>query len=417
MLNLVTSPAVASEPIVSAMEEGEYNAAGELFSTLVEDLKKNLALESGEKQVSTLDFDPIADPTAELIEINPSNAAIIAELAMQISELTKAPIELANTPQLTEGLSDLAEVPSGLVANTNDMLQSAPTDSQSVISQEFSTLVGNNNQQAENLDSNNFSFGQINNLENNQVAIVAETVTLPMQQTTEALDNAIAAEEVKLEEAEVITPTQNPQSGLLGGDMLGKKENAEADVKIDNEEQSSTQIEKDSAHSQSLVQQTTNKTASNNSVKSTQFASVLENLKENSYLSPTEQIKTHISTLKQSGEQTISVNLQPKELGKIEIKLDINNNNLHNIRIKVENAGTFDLLQKDIATLEKALADIGVKTESSQLSFNLNQQQNQNQWQKYIAPDWQHKNKLAEEVIIQEPSKYLSSTARLDIEV
>jgi flagellar hook-length control protein FliK len=65
-------------------------------------------------------------------------------------------------------------------------------------------------------------------------------------------------------------------------------------------------------------------------------------------------------------------------LGRIEVKLESNNDGTLRAVISAERADTLDLLQRDARGLERALQDAGVKTDSGSLNFNL-RGQNQGQ--------------------------------------
>ena len=79
-----------------------------------------------------------------------------------------------------------------------------------------------------------------------------------------------------------------------------------------------------------------------------------------------------------------SVGLPPAELGKLDIKLEVDADGKTGITVTADNKNTLDLLQRDSRGLERALADAGLKADSGSLSFNLRsdgQERNQEQAQ------------------------------------
>jgi flagellar hook-length control protein FliK len=93
---------------------------------------------------------------------------------------------------------------------------------------------------------------------------------------------------------------------------------------------------------------------------------------------PTEQIAVQVQRAQLAGQEKLSIKLHPAELGRIEVKLESNNDGTLRAVISAERADTLDLLQRDARGLERALQDAGVKTDSGSLNFNL-RGQNQGQ--------------------------------------
>lgn len=84
-----------------------------------------------------------------------------------------------------------------------------------------------------------------------------------------------------------------------------------------------------------------------------------------------EQVAVHIQRAVTDRLSKITVELSPVELGRIQVKLKIDEENRVVATIAVERAGTLELLQKDARALERALQEAGLKTDSSSLSFTL----------------------------------------------
>ncbi len=86
---------------------------------------------------------------------------------------------------------------------------------------------------------------------------------------------------------------------------------------------------------------------------------------------PVDQVAVHISKAVRAGEDRIRIRLHPAELGQIDVKLKLGADGLVKAIVSVEKPETFDLLQKDARSLERALQDAGLKTDSGSLSFHL----------------------------------------------
>lgn len=88
-------------------------------------------------------------------------------------------------------------------------------------------------------------------------------------------------------------------------------------------------------------------------------------------------ISRHVNT--EATEFTLR--LDPADLGRVEVKLDIGKDGKAVVSIQADNASTFDLLRRDSQVLERALQDAGLKLDSGGLNFSLRQQDGQGQQQ------------------------------------
>lgn len=80
-----------------------------------------------------------------------------------------------------------------------------------------------------------------------------------------------------------------------------------------------------------------------------------------------------------SAEATeFTLRLDPAELGRVEVKLEMGKDGKATVSIQADNASTFDLLRRDSHALERALAEAGLKLDSGGLNFSLRQQDGQN---------------------------------------
>ena len=101
-------------------------------------------------------------------------------------------------------------------------------------------------------------------------------------------------------------------------------------------------------------------------------------LQNNFSNNPIDQVKVYLSKAIKDGENKIILQLNPIELGRLEIQLDLSNE--HNvISIIADRLNTLDLLQKDSHQLERILNESGINTDNGSLNFSFNQSQQQQQ--------------------------------------
>jgi flagellar hook-length control protein FliK len=106
-----------------------------------------------------------------------------------------------------------------------------------------------------------------------------------------------------------------------------------------------------------------------------------------------DQVRVQIRTAENRSD--IKIQLQPEELGRLEIKMQVGADGKTGVTVTADNKNTLDLLQRDTRGLQQALADAGLKADSGSLSFNLRQgQQEQNQNQAFAQS---YRNPLPEE--------------------
>ena len=79
------------------------------------------------------------------------------------------------------------------------------------------------------------------------------------------------------------------------------------------------------------------------------------------------QISKHVAR----GVSTFEIRLDPAEMGRIDVKLELAKDGRVTAHLAVEKAETLDLLQKDAKALEQALKDAGLDADSDTLNFSL----------------------------------------------
>ncbi len=87
----------------------------------------------------------------------------------------------------------------------------------------------------------------------------------------------------------------------------------------------------------------------------------------------------------QHGNSKFQIRLDPPELGRIDVRLDIDGNGTVNARLMVEKSETLDLMQRDQRALQQALQQAGLDSSKTNLEFSLRQNNSGQQQQQQRA--------------------------------
>lgn len=131
-----------------------------------------------------------------------------------------------------------------------------------------------------------------------------------------------------------------------------------------------------------------------------------------------EQVAFTVKTALRDGSSKIHIQLDPQELGKLDIELHVSAGGKTGVVITADQKNTLELLQKDMRGLEQALADAGLKADSGSLSFNLRgQQQDGREQQGFAGASYLKSLPQEEEVPLEIISKtyVLAASDGLDI--
>ncbi len=90
---------------------------------------------------------------------------------------------------------------------------------------------------------------------------------------------------------------------------------------------------------------------------------------------PLNSLAVNIAQQAQAGAKRFDIRLDPPELGRLEIRLDVARDGRATAHLVVERAETLDLLQRDARSLERALQNAGLETSKDGLTFSLKDQQ------------------------------------------
>jgi flagellar hook-length control protein FliK len=86
---------------------------------------------------------------------------------------------------------------------------------------------------------------------------------------------------------------------------------------------------------------------------------------------PAEQVAVQIQRAAAQGQSKVQIRLNPAELGRVDVKLDVGDDGHVRAVLSVDKPETLDLMQRDPRALERALQAAGLKTDQGSLSFNL----------------------------------------------
>lgn len=122
-----------------------------------------------------------------------------------------------------------------------------------------------------------------------------------------------------------------------------------------------------------------------------------------------------------SGRNQFDIRLDPPDLGRIHVRLDVDRDGNVITHMVADRTDTLDLLRKDTAGLERALQDAGLKTSDNSLQFSLRDQQ-ANQQQRNGGGESAHVVIEDEQLAAIEPAqrnyaRYNAPTGGLDIRV
>jgi flagellar hook-length control protein FliK len=87
-----------------------------------------------------------------------------------------------------------------------------------------------------------------------------------------------------------------------------------------------------------------------------------------------EQVSVQISKALNAGNDRISIQLKPADLGRIDVQMEVAQDGRVTAVVTADNKQTLDLLQKDSKQLQEALQQAGLQADDDSLNFNLREQ-------------------------------------------
>jgi flagellar hook-length control protein FliK len=94
---------------------------------------------------------------------------------------------------------------------------------------------------------------------------------------------------------------------------------------------------------------------------------------------PVSGLAVEIAASAQSGKTRFELRLDPADLGRIDVRIDVDRNGQVTSHLTVEKPETLTMLQQDAPQLQQALNDAGLKTGSGGLQFSLRDQSSSGQ--------------------------------------
>jgi flagellar hook-length control protein FliK len=89
---------------------------------------------------------------------------------------------------------------------------------------------------------------------------------------------------------------------------------------------------------------------------------------------PTDQIAVTIARQFRQGTNRFEIRLDPPELGRIDVRLDLSHGGRATATLTADRPETLALLTRDSRALEQMLSDAGVRTDAGSLNFALRDQ-------------------------------------------
>lgn len=89
---------------------------------------------------------------------------------------------------------------------------------------------------------------------------------------------------------------------------------------------------------------------------------------------PAMAIALQIARNLQNGSNRFDIRLDPPELGRIDVRMEVRKDGTVSAHLTVEKTQTLDLLQRDARALQQALSDAGLQADSDSLNFSLRDQ-------------------------------------------
>ncbi len=117
-----------------------------------------------------------------------------------------------------------------------------------------------------------------------------------------------------------------------------------------------------------------------------------------------EQVSVKITKALQAGQDRITIRLNPAELGRVEVKMELAFDGRTTAIVTADNRDTLDMLRRDSSDLQKALEEGGLQLSDKDMQFNLRGEEGQ------MAEDGDGKNgsdgdeeELVDDFVAQEP--------------
>lgn len=122
---------------------------------------------------------------------------------------------------------------------------------------------------------------------------------------------------------------------------------------------------------------------------------------------PVSGLAVEIAASVSSGKTRFELRLDPADLGRIDVRIDVDRSGQVTSHLTVEKPETLSMLRQDAPQLQQALSDAGLKTSSNGLQFSLRDQSASGQ------QNWQNNNQPgnAQRLVVSEDTNVSASLA------
>lgn len=233
-----------------------------------------------------------------------------------------------------------------------------------------------------------------------QVAAKASTELSAVAKVTDPAKPAAEAQQIRLTSPAELKPVETPENVAAPEPAAGKADadrrvetragdahpNHAAEANARSAERASHDPAQSSAHKSSaaseqaqpqstgfVVSHAATQQASSHAIQAPQLTAVPV---ANGAV-PINGVAVQIAANVQIGRSRFEIRLDPPELGRIDVRLDLDRQGQVTSHLIVEKPATLDLLRRDAQQLERALQDAGLKTSDNGLQFSLRDQQQQ----------------------------------------
>src|SRR5206468_11641623 len=138
---------------------------------------------------------------------------------------------------------------------------------------------------------------------------------------------------------------------------------------------------------------------------------------------PVSGLAMEIAASAKSGKTRFEIRLDPAELGRIDVRIDVDRNGQVTSHLTVERPETLSMLRQDANQLQRALDNAGLSTGNSGLQFSLRDQSSQSQNDNSGSNPNAHRLIVSEDETIpaavagRSYGRMLGSSGRVDIRV
>jgi Flagellar hook-length control protein FliK len=109
------------------------------------------------------------------------------------------------------------------------------------------------------------------------------------------------------------------------------------------------------------------------------------------------------------GAREFTIHLHPAELGKVEVKMEVNDKGEIKAKLSVERVETLQMLQRDSSSLQRSLEQAGFKTSSDSLQFSLSQDHGSKH--QHAQMNWSHNHNPQQKADYMDESNTVDVTA------